>query len=194
VISITASLTSLFNRRYFDNTFLRQYRITKRNKESLIFVMCDIDYFKQYNDIYGHNKGDEALRRIAKVFQSSLHRPDDYAFRLGGEEFGLIFSNTDEKKALEFVNKIRTKIEKLHIRHEYNKASRYLTISMGLVYYAHKIVRDTKELYVFADKALYFSKDKGRNQVTSLNIDNSETPLTQDNIAEYFCNKYKSIS
>lgn len=194
VISITDSLTSLFNRRYFDNTFLRQYRITKRNKESLVFVMCDVDYFKQYNDIYGHDKGDEALRSIAKVLQSSLHRPDDYAFRLGGEEFGLIFSNTDEEKALEFVNKIRTKIEKLHIKHGDNKASKYLTISMGLIYYEHKIVRDTKELYAFADKALYFSKDKGRNQVTSLNIDNNEESLSKDNIAEYFCNENKSIS
>jgi len=94
-ISITDGLTSLYNRRHFDNVFEQQIKQSKRDKNLLAFLIIDIDHFKQYNDTYGHQEGDKTLQLVAKALSETLKRPNDYTFRLGGEEFGLLYHIED---------------------------------------------------------------------------------------------------
>ncbi len=164
-ISITDGLTSLYNRRHFDEIFKKQLNAAKRDNLKLAFAMIDIDKFKQYNDIYGHQEGDEALKSVANVLKNSLKRANDYSFRLGGEEFGLLFSAKSKEDAFMLCEKIKEDIEKLKIEHKGNSASSFLTISMGLVliYPNHSLTAD--EIYKLADDALYKAKNGGRNRV-----------------------------
>ena len=126
----------------------------------------DIDHFKQYNDTYGHQKGDEVLIKVAHCIKDSLHRADDYCFRLGGEEFGVIFKAKTQQKALDFANLIKSNIESLHIIHEKNSASEYITASMGLVCKNANDILSDDTMYKETDDLLYSSKKAGRNRVS----------------------------
>ena len=165
-IAITDGLTALYNRRYFDTIFPQQVALYKRKKELLAFVLIDIDHFKQYNDIYGHQDGDTALKRVAQSLRYTMKRPNDYVFRLGGEEFGLIYyvKNTDE--ALLIANKVRQNIESLKIDHMGNSVSKFVTVSSGLYIIKQDDTSSIDEIYKKADEALYISKQNGRDQVT----------------------------
>jgi len=166
-ISITDGLTNIYNRRHFNEQFPKIINSAKRNNELVCFLIIDIDHFKQYNDTYGHQMGDDVLINVAKVFKDSLHRADDSCYRLGGEEFGIIFKSENQKDALEFSNKIKQNIENLKIEHKQNSASNYITASMGLVCkYANDIENDDI-IYKEADDLLYDAKDNGRNKVFS---------------------------
>ena len=167
-IAITDGLTALYNRRHFDTIFPQQRALYKRNKESLAFVLIDIDHFKQYNDIYGHQDGDTALKLVAQSLHETMKRPNDYIFRLGGEEFGLIYYVKDAEEALLIANKVRQNIEHLNIAHTGNSASRFVTISSGLYIIREDDVSSTDEIYKKADEALYASKQNGRDQVSSV--------------------------
>ena len=125
----------------------------------------DIDHFKQYNDTYGHQMGDNVLIKVANAIKNSLHRADDYCFRLGGEEFGVLCKIEAKQKAFEFANKIRQNIENLHIKHEKNSASAYITMSMGLVSLNAKDIYSADKMYKMADDFLYNAKENGRNKV-----------------------------
>jgi diguanylate cyclase (GGDEF)-like protein len=138
----------------------------KRNNDSIAFLLLDIDNFKLYNDNYGHQKGDDVLIAFAKCLKDSLHRADDYAFRLGGEEFGIIFKSDTVEKALEFAEKLKENIVELKLVHEYNTASPYVTASMGLVFKNGNEVNTMDEIYKQADDLLYVSKKDGRNKVS----------------------------
>ena len=165
-IAITDGLTSLYNRRHFDNIFPQQIEINKREKGLLAFVLIDIDHFKQYNDTYGHQEGDVALKLVAKTLENTLKRPDDYTFRLGGEEFGLVYHIKDINDAILIANTARENIENLKINHSGNSASIFVTISSGL-YIVNKDDNSTiDDIYKKSDDALYTSKQSGRNQVT----------------------------
>ncbi|MBU1657722.1 diguanylate cyclase [bacterium] len=166
-ISITDELTSIHNRRYFNKILPKLINSAKREYENISFVMMDIDSFKLYNDIYGHHAGDEALKKIAAVLSISLQRADDYYFRLGGEEFGILFKGLSEHEAKELIEKIRKNIEDLHIKHENSGVSKYVTASFGLVYKKAELIQDTQELYQEADRLLYRAKAGGRNRVVS---------------------------
>ena len=131
-IAITDGLTSLYNRRHFDNIFPQQIEINKRAKGMLAFVLIDIDHFKQYNDTYGHQDGDTALKLVATALKDTLKRPDDYTFRLGGEEFGLLYHVANEEDGYTIANEVKNSIENLKIEHAGNSASKYVTISSGL--------------------------------------------------------------
>ncbi|MEA3499294.1 MAG: GGDEF domain-containing protein [Campylobacterota bacterium] len=168
-LSITDSMTNLFNRRYFDSEFEKQLKIKGRLKQNLIFIMMDIDHFKQYNDTYGHHKGDEALIAVAKSLKNNLNRPDDMVFRLGGEEFGILCSDMDEKESINFANKLRINIQNLNIEHKKNSASEFVTISMGLIVIKPNFKYEIDSIYKYADEALYEAKHKGRNQVSIYN-------------------------
>ncbi len=165
MMTITDPMTSLYNRRHFDREFDKYVKTQQRTKQVLAFIILDIDFFKEYNDTYGHDAGDKAIILVAKILKESLKRANDMAFRLGGEEFGILFTEPNKKRALDFAQNIRKKIEDEKIEHEKNSASKYLTISMGLFVIDSNYTNTTKEIYRFADKALYKAKEKGRNNI-----------------------------
>ncbi|MCK5293580.1 MAG: GGDEF domain-containing protein [Arcobacteraceae bacterium] len=166
LLSITDGMTKLYNRRYFDIEFDNQRKIQKRLNRNLIFIMMDIDHFKQYNDTYGHHMGDDALIAVANCLKNDLNRPDDFAFRLGGEEFGVLCSDMDESKAKIFANKLRININNLKIKHSGNSANKFVTISMGLIVITPTCECEMDNIYKYADEALYKAKNNGRNQVS----------------------------
>jgi len=164
--AIHDALTGLYNRRHYDKTIIKELQRAQRGKIHFSFVMMDIDYFKQYNDTYGHQKGDEALKKIADLLIKKLNRGSDYCFRLGGEEFGFFFTGQTTEESLEYANNICLEVEKLHIVHTSNKISKYLTASFGLVtvdMQTHSY--DEEFIYTASDQALYKAKEAGRNQV-----------------------------
>ncbi len=163
-ISITDGLTDIFNRRYFDQIAPKIVNNTYRKDTFICFAMIDIDYFKRYNDHYGHQAGDEVLRKVAKKLKSSLERVGDYCFRVGGEEFCAIYNANDKQKAYEFMVRIQKGIEELKIEHVKSQVSKYVTISVGLTC-EKKSMRDFEKLFKKADKLLYEAKANGRNRV-----------------------------
>lgn len=164
-LSITDGLTDIFNRRHFDTIFPKIINSAKRDNELVCFIMLDIDCFKLYNDTYGHQKGDDVLINIAKTMKDSLNRIDDYSFRLGGEEFGIIFKTKSKANAVKFANKFRLNIENLQIPHENSSVNRFVTISLGLECKRAKLILSKDELYKEVDILLYKAKETGRNKL-----------------------------
>jgi diguanylate cyclase (GGDEF)-like protein len=173
-LSITDGLTGLYNRRYFNETLKREINRALRDKEYLSFLILDIDFFKKYNDSYGHDAGDKALIRVAHTLQDSLQRGGDFAFRLGGEEFGVLFSKENEKDSFALAEKIRKNIEALKIEHSNSSVAKCITVSVGLlnVNFANESV-DEHGFYTMADDALYQAKEN-RNKVVMYENDELE--------------------
>lgn len=159
-ISITDKLTSLFNRRHFDIVILQQLKLARRNGKTITLCILDIDYFKEYNDHYGHQAGDNALTLVAHSLKQGLKRPDDFVFRLGGEEFGVIINGMDAPHITEILNKIQHDVESLFIKHEYSKVHEHLTVSIGAIIYTSIKDLQVDDFYLSADKALYEAKKK----------------------------------
>ena len=169
--SISDALTKLYNRRYFDIIFEQRLRQCRREKTSFIFMMCDIDNFKKYNDTYGHSRGDNTLIKVANTLKQTLNRPNDFAFRIGGEEFGILLCDMTMEKAECFAKTIKSNIERLNIEHKTNGAYDFLTISMGISYIHQNITTFNKgQIYNCADQALYKSKEDGRNRITTYTL------------------------
>lgn len=168
-VSITDELTSLYNRRYFNEIFPRELQRARRNNMIFAFLMLDIDHFKKYNDTYGHQMGDEVLRKVGVVLKKNLKRSEDYAFRLGGEEFGIIMTIKHGEDARSLGGILVNDIELLHIPHQENSASPYVTISCGLTAMEMNKYVDMslEEIYRRADSALYKAKESGRNKIVS---------------------------
>ncbi|NRB78147.1 MAG: diguanylate cyclase [Saccharospirillaceae bacterium] len=166
-LAITDPLTGLFNRRHYNEVFPIEIQRAKRNQQWLSFVMLDIDYFKQYNDNYGHHNGDTLLIALAKTLQTKCHRASDFCFRLGGEEFGVIFSGIPPEGAIQFVEELRSAIEELQLEHKYSIVAPVLTASFGLVT-SKSSTHNMDELYEVADSALYRAKEAGRNRVETV--------------------------
>ena len=162
---LTDIMTNLYNKSYFEEALNTKLKIQQHNKESLALLVIDIDYFKQYNDTYGHVAGDEALRMVAKALKDILINSDDMAFRIGGEEFALICTNASKKKLLHCANSLRASIEDLHIEHKQSEVSKYLTVSIGIHFASTHIIEDAKKVFGYADEALYTGKKEGRNRV-----------------------------
>jgi diguanylate cyclase (GGDEF)-like protein len=163
-VSYTDTLTNLHNRRYFNFVYDRELKRAKRNKSYVTFMMLDIDYFKQYNDTYGHVEGDYALKSVAKVLQDTLKRPSDYVFRLGGEEFGILLTETDETHSARLARDICDAVRARQIKHEGSKVNEYLTISIGLVCCVADEALDEQVLITRADEMLYEAKESGRDR------------------------------
>jgi diguanylate cyclase (GGDEF)-like protein len=160
------SLTGLYNRRYYDEIIKKELIRSKRDKVFFTFVILDIDYFKRYNDTYGHQEGDNVLKAVAEVLKKNLNRCGDYCFRLGGEEFGFLFTGKSADESYRFSNMICKEIENLCIPHSKNEASKYLTASFGILntnIESSSVQEDA--IYLAADKALYKAKEDGRNCV-----------------------------
>ncbi|MBL0709047.1 MAG: diguanylate cyclase [Sulfurimonas sp.] len=179
--SYTDVLTTLHNRRYFNFIYDRELKRAKRAKSFITFMMLDIDFFKQYNDTYGHIKGDLALKSVAKVLKSSLHRPSDYVFRLGGEEFGVILVDTDKSNSAKLAKTICDSIRDIKIKHEASKVNEFLSISIGVVCCIADEALDEKVLLSRADEMLYSAKSGGRDRYTiTTNASESTTPSVSE--------------
>ena len=163
-LSITDELTQLYNRRFFNIKIEQEINRAKRENNYFSFLIIDVDYFKQYNDTYGHQKGDLALEKVANVLKNKSNRASDFVFRLGGEEFAII-TTLDKQKAIEFANMIKNAIENLQIIHESSSISNYLTISIGLVCQKADEILNSDFIYKEADDNLYEAKRLGRNRV-----------------------------
>jgi len=164
--SITDGLTGLYNRKYFETILDETIVISKDNNWSNAFVMMDIDFFKQFNDTYGHDAGDIALKTVSHVLDTIFNKEYDYAFRLGGEEFGIIIFNIERSTLEERLKKFQKTIVAQKIKHEASKTS-FLTLSMGVVLIDKNIYSLSKtDIYKLADKKLYQSKENGRDQYT----------------------------
>jgi diguanylate cyclase (GGDEF)-like protein len=163
--SYTDSLTGIFNRRYFNLVYEREFKRALRSKKPITFMMIDIDFFKQYNDTYGHLQGDIALQNVARTLKSSLLRPGDFVFRLGGEEFGVILTETECPSTRTMAEKLRLNIESLGMEHKGNKNSTLLTISIGSICLIPTESMDNESLLHSADGNLYAAKERGRNTV-----------------------------
>ncbi len=166
-LSITDALTGLYNRRFFDETIKKEMARAMRDDKQLAFAMLDIDYFKQYNDHYGHQKGDEVLSAIGQLLQQTLSRSSDFCFRLGGEEFGLLFSGLSSEEALAFTENVRVRIAGLAIEHQWGCEEKVITASFGLLSITPAPGTTVDTVYQRADQALYRAKSDGRNRVFS---------------------------
>ncbi|MNO27669.1 Serine/threonine-protein kinase PknB [compost metagenome] len=164
-ISITDELTGLYNRRYFNKLFLEEVEKAAANKQHLTYLMLDIDFFKKYNDTYGHYEGDSVLRRVGAVLQELAARANGFPFRLGGEEFGIIVSGFTPRQSREYAESIRRSIADLRIEHALSTDYGIITVSIGVAAVRVDNVRE-EDIYKLGDDALYQSKAQGRNCVT----------------------------
>jgi len=166
--SITDPLTQLYNRRYLDYIFDIKFEKAREHNSYFALFILDLDYFKDFNDTYGHIAGDEALQKIADVLKSSMRREADSAFRLGGEEFcGLIMANTHQK-IINSIENVRQKIEELEIEHK-KSPYEFLTASFGVCIIHSFEKKDLDAMYKIADDALYEAKRAGRNTIKGQN-------------------------
>ncbi len=162
--SFTDSLTQLYNRRYFNMIFDRELKRAKRTKTTLAFYMLDIDFFKQYNDTYGHLEGDRTLQAVAKSLKALFQRPGDFVFRLGGEEFGILVIDAQADMAEFMAMKTIKAIHELEIPHASSDADDYVSVSLGFVVTQPTLQTDEDHILSEADKSLYKAKEGGRNR------------------------------
>ncbi len=166
-LSKTDQLTDLHNRRYFNEIFPIEIKRAIRQGYALSFIMLDVDFFKQYNDTYGHQSGDEVLQKVAQTLKAQLKRSEDLVFRLGGEEFGVIYTANNCESIHLRAQEMCEAVHSLHIEHSKSSISPYLSISVGLACVDYREEKnyeiDSKKLYKLADDALYKAKESGRN-------------------------------
>ncbi len=167
VLSFKDGLTGVSNRRMFDSIMEVEWTNAIRNKQPLSVILIDIDYFKQYNDFYGHIQGDDCLKRVAKVLGSAATRSRDFFGRFGGEEFVLVMPETDANAAKKIAERCRKLIFKEQIEHQQSGSSHVLTISLGVGTVTPTHQDDAKNFISDVDKRLYQAKQKGRNCIVS---------------------------
>ena len=158
-------LTGLSNRRHFDEYLELEWRRAMRDQTQLSLLMIDVDFFKTYNDSFGHVEGDEALRKVAAAIREASSRPSDLPARYGGEEFALVLPNTSPGGARLVAEKLRMAVAALKIPHIAPAEGASLTISIGLSTMTPVQGTDCRQLIMAADKGLYTAKNNGRNQV-----------------------------
>jgi diguanylate cyclase (GGDEF)-like protein len=157
------SLTGIYNRRYLDEQLRIQWSIAKRQKQMLTIFMIDIDHFKQYNDGYGHQAGDDALRRVAKALSNSFLKSTDFVARYGGEEFTILTIGGDPSLIAAYADLVVKKVSDLRIRHS-GPDKKILTISLGFSSCWPDQEQDYSDIIKQADEALYEAKGGGRNK------------------------------
>ncbi|KAF0183105.1 MAG: GAF sensor-containing diguanylate cyclase [Nitrospirae bacterium] len=163
--SIEDALTGVANRRHFDNVYEAEWRRASREKQPLTVLFMDIDFFKAYNDVYGHQAGDECLKRVAGCLRGVLQRLGDMIARYGGEEFVAILPNTEIAGAIKIAETMREKLIEMQLPHEDSSIAPYLTISVGAATGKPKEAAASDVLLESADRALYQAKNEGRNRV-----------------------------
>lgn len=158
-------LTGLSNRRHFDEYLELEWRRSIREQTQISLLMIDVDYFKAYNDAFGHLEGDEALRQVAKAIRANSSRPSDLPARYGGEEFALVLPNTSPGGARLLAEKLRQTIASMNIPHVAPSQGSSLTVSIGLATVVPQVGSHSRQLIQTADQGLYAAKHNGRNQV-----------------------------
>ena len=158
-------LTGVYNRRSFDEHLERIWRQSRRDQEPLTIMLIDIDHFKAFNDRYGHQAGDDALKEVARVISLNAQRPLDFAARFGGEEFALILYGPAGEYGRELPEQLREAVRGLKIRHDESPTNRYLTASIGVAMVHPEGKRSLAGAVQMADEALYEAKEAGRNRV-----------------------------
>lgn len=164
-LTLRDGLTGLNNRRFFNQIFQREINRARRDNKYLSLLMIDIDDFKNYNDKYGHEKGDEALISIGRLLMHLTTRGSDFVFRLAGDEFAVIFSDLDPEAARIFSEKIRAEIERLRIEYIGNNTSLFMSASMGLAAIIPSEDMNIDWYYHLADQGLHQAKEDGKNRV-----------------------------
>lgn len=168
-LSKTDALTGAYNRRYFDKCLPEKINLINRSESTLALVLIDIDHFKRYNDNFGHPEGDKVLEVLSALLRDHMKRASDAVFRIGGEEFALLYQTKNKQEAKQVIDKIRIAVECLEVQKQ--ELSDHITISAGLYLIDNKMRISADEAYRQADKLLYSAKALGRNQV----VTNSET-------------------
>ena len=162
------SLTQLANRRSLEETIVKEWRRLARAQQPLGVILCDVDFFKRYNDLYGHPAGDYCLQQVGKLLQSSILRPADFIARYGGEEFIILLPETDIDGAKHVAERIHIKIRNLAIPHANSQVADIVTLSIGVTAAIPQMTFSRHDLLEIADQALYAAKAKGRNQTIAL--------------------------
>jgi diguanylate cyclase (GGDEF)-like protein len=165
--AFTDGLTGLMNRRHFDARFPLEFRRAKRQQSPLSLVMLDIDFFKAYNDQYGHPNADKVLITVAQTLRATLPQPVEVIARYGGEEFIVVLPDCDDHEAGILGEKLRAAIENMQIAHASSAVSEVVTISVGLVSLTPDADASEHAMLAAVDAALYIAKHQGRNRVSS---------------------------
>ena len=166
-LAILDGLTGIANRRYFDLVLNKEWQRLAREQQPLSLILCDIDYFKAYNDAYGHQQGDRCLRKIARILRQAARRPADLAARYGGEEFAIILPNTDSQGALFIAQKIMNRLAKAQIPHKKSEVSNFVTLSIGITTKIPRPKQSVRTIINVADRLLYKAKTAGRDRLAS---------------------------
>jgi len=164
-LTLEDALTGLRNRRYFEMQLESEWKRESREKKILSLMVVDIDYFKLFNDTYGHAEGDECLKSVAHALESALHRPADVIARIGGEEFVVLLPEVDAQGAVSVAKQMQHQLELAAIRHATSPLGDNVTVSIGVAAVVPEEHETALGLFKVADKALYKAKSKGRNQV-----------------------------
>jgi diguanylate cyclase (GGDEF)-like protein len=165
-LSYIDGLTGIANRRHFQESLDHEWRYGIRMNKHLSLIMCDIDYFKTYNDLYGHQAGDECLKKVAVALSDAIERPRDLVARYGGEEFAVLLPETDPEGAYKVAEAIRNNVSLMCIPHEKSgNGHQALTLSIGVATVIPGHDASVAEPISRADKALYFAKKDGRNKI-----------------------------
>lgn len=174
-MSYVDGLTTIANRRRFDECIAYEWKRDKRDSRPLALLLLDLDFFKQYNDHYGHSAGDECLIKVAQALDKSVNRAGDLVARYGGEEFAILLPETELSGALQVATKVQSNIRKLAIGHEYSSIAPVVTVSIGVAVMVPNAYCRFQELIEAADRQLYAAKESGRNQIKGKVISNDES-------------------
>ncbi|HFQ88854.1 MAG TPA: PleD family two-component system response regulator [Desulfobulbus sp.] len=175
-LSSLDGLTGVPNRRRFDQLLRKEWQRAIRHGSSISIIMMDIDFFKLFNDTYGHQGGDDCLRQVAGILEKSVQRETDMVARYGGEEFVAILPETGVKGALAVAEDMRANVEARKIPHENSKITDHVTISVGVATTVPERGSQPEDLIAAADQALYQAKNNGRNRVQSAGFHSDSTP------------------
>jgi diguanylate cyclase (GGDEF)-like protein len=202
-VSSIDALTGVANRRSFDEALIREWLLARRKAEPVSLLLVDVDYFKRYNDCYGHLAGDSCLRSVAQAMRSAVHRPSDFVARYGGEEFAMLLPTTARQGAEHVAHLVLDAVEMLAIRHVESEVAGHLTVSIGVASYDEQSpswvdpaprphpVRDLppectpETLLLAADRAMYAAKAAGRAQAHFLDIADSGRAANSREISPY---------
>jgi two-component system chemotaxis family response regulator WspR len=174
-LSSLDGLTGIANRRTFDETLNKEWQRALRSKKPIGLIMLDIDYFKLYNDHYGHQGGDDCLKKVAKGLDSAIHRDTDFLARYGGEEFSAVLPDTDIQGAVKVAEEMRQSIKSLRIKHAKSKVCDIVSISSGVASVLPQNDAEPEVLIAAADQALYKAKEEGRDRVVKAGQVSPET-------------------
>jgi diguanylate cyclase (GGDEF)-like protein len=166
-LSALDTLTQIANRRRFDMVLRQEWRRAVRDEAPVSLLFCDIDYFKRFNDAYGHQAGDECLVRVAQAMEETLNRPADLVARYGGEEFIALLVDTDVEGSRMLAERMRARIEELRVENRDSSVGPFLTVSLGIATCVPNPTLRPEDLMDLADRALYAAKAGGRNRVAS---------------------------